>query len=101
MEGLPTDSPTGPRVYSLDVNGGRLFAGLELYGIYIFDSLTHTWSSAGLDGLSVYALLSYKSTLFAGTRREGIYCAVSPMLQPHGKRVLTWSRVKQGTLTKD
>ncbi len=91
MEGLPTLS----WIYSVAVVEGRLFAGLEQHGVYVFDALRKTWSSAGLDGLSVHALLSYKSSLYAGTATNGIYCT-SLTVRPHAKVVTTWARVKQG-----
>lgn len=107
MNGIPGN----PTVYSLTVLDGRLFAGLHGYlpqdsqGVYMFDAPAGTWSSVGLDGLSVHALLSYKSTLYAGTyydngrqwESRGIYRAVLPTVQPHGKAITTWARVKQGS----
>ena len=105
MEGLPTGSSLDldepPWIYNLAVLGGRLFAGLRRHGVYVFDALAETWSSVGLDGLSVSALLSYKSSLYAGTATNGIYCAGILRVQPHAKAVTTWARVKQGALPKD
>ena len=98
MEGLPTDSPGNPVwLYNLTVHEGRLFVGLNDHCIYVFDAQAETWFSIGLDGLSVYALLSYKSSLYAGTGDDGIYRAEIPRIQPHGKVVTTWAHVKQGS----
>ena len=96
MEGLPTPS----WIYSVAVVEGRLFAGLREHGVYLFNLDTETWSSAGLGGLSVNALLSYDSILYAGTVENGIYCT-SLTVQPHAKTVTTWARMKQGALAKD
>ena len=110
MKGLPTgshsDSAAPPWVSSLAVNRGRLFAGLsghmlpDRQGVHVFDARTETWSSVGLNGLAVYALLSYEPFLYAGAGSAyddvyGIYRARIP-IRPHGKAVTTWARVKQG-----
>ena len=99
MKGLPTgsryDSDSPPSVLSLAVHDGRLFAGLKRHGVYVFDARADTWGAVGLDGLWVYALLSYKSSLYAGTD-DGLYSATIDRLQPHGKAITTWARVKQG-----
>ncbi|MDE0300654.1 MAG: hypothetical protein OXN17_18615 [Candidatus Poribacteria bacterium] len=99
MKGLPNgsghDSDDPPSVLSLAVHGGRLYAGLKGHGIYVFDARTDTWGSVGLDGRWVYALLSYKSSLYAGAD-DGLYSAAIDRLQPHGKAVTTWASLKQG-----
>lgn len=104
MDGLPTgnsqDSHDPPYTHNLAILDERLFAGLDQHGVYVFDTPTKTWSSVGLDGLSVYALLSYKSLLYAGTR-NGLYCAGISSVRPHAKAVTTWAHVKHGTLEKD
>ena len=103
MGGLPTghhyDSDSPPSVLSLAVHDGRLFAGLKGHGVYVFDARMDTWGSVGLDGLWGYALLSYKSSLYAGTN-DGLYSAMIDRVQPHGKAITTWARVKQGALSK-
>ena len=103
MGGLPTgyryDPDAPPSVLSLAVHDGRLFAGLKRHGVYVFDARADTWGSVGLDGHWVYALLSYKFSLYAGTN-DGLYSAMIDRVQPHGKAVTTWARVKQGH-TKD
>ena len=104
MKGLPTGNSQNPDeppwVHDLAVFGGRLFAGLWVHGVYVFDTLTKTWSSVGLDGISVNALLSYKSSLYAGTR-DGVYCTSISKVHPHAKAVTTWARVKQTAHPKD
>ena len=95
----PDDSPF---VFSFAVQGGRLFAGLDTHGVYAFDSQSETWSSVGLEGLSVYSLLSH-GALYAGTTEGGIYRAeiqVLPSVQPRGKAVTTWARVKRDALAR-
>ena len=103
MAGLPTGHAWGaddpPFVFQLAVHDGRLFAGLHTRGVYVFDERSKTWSAVGLDGLSIHALLSHESVLYAGTGEDGIYCT-SLMVQPHGKVVTTWASVKQGALAK-
>ena len=73
MARLPTgafgDPNEPPHVFTFAVQGGRLFAGLHTHGVYVFDSQSETWSAAGLEGRSVYSLLSQGSALYAGTRR--------------------------------
>ena len=102
MEGLPTDSPGNPVwLYNLTVYDGRLFVGLNDHGIYVFDARAETWFPVGLDGLTITARLSYESSLYAGTGKDGIYCAAIPRVQPHAKVVTTWARVKQGDQATD
>ncbi len=77
MAGLPlgnrhrSDEP--PYISTFAVQGGRLYAGLQVHGVYVFDSESGTWSPAGLEGTSVYSLLSHGSGLYAGTAENGIY----------------------------
>ena len=103
-EGLPTGNSRGPAdppwVYNLAVHSGRLFAGLHTRGVYVFDTLSESWSSAGLNELSVYALLSHNSALYAGTK-DGVYCTAISKVHPHAKAVTTWARVKQTAHPKD
>ncbi len=106
MDGLPTGRfqhpDDSPFVFSFAVQGGRLFAGLDTHGVYAFDSQSERWSSVGLEGLSVYSLLSHGSALYAGTK-DNIYRAeiqVLPSVQPRGKAVTTWARVKRDALAR-
>ena len=77
MVGLPlgnrhrSDEP--PYISTFAVQDGRLYAGLQVHGVYVFDSKSGTWSSTGLEGPSVYSLLSHGSGLYAGTTENGIY----------------------------
>ncbi len=101
MTGLPTGSSVNPNnppyVMSFAVWNGRLFAGLNTHGVYAFDAPSETWSFVGLVGLSVSSLLSHREALYAGTFKDGIYGAepASVSVQPHGKAVTSWARVKQ------
>ncbi|MDE0299868.1 MAG: DUF1668 domain-containing protein [Candidatus Poribacteria bacterium] len=105
MDGLPIgnahDPDEPPFISSLAVVERRLFAGLRGHGVYVFDVDTETWSSVGLEGHSVHALLSYESSLYAGLGRDGIYCAGRSKVHPHAKAVTTWARMKQETFAKD
>lgn len=110
MDGLPIgnaeDSNDRPHVYSFAVRGGYLFAGLATHGVYVFDAESETWSATGLQGLSVYSLLSHGEGLYASTEEDGIYHAelrgIPPVsVQPQGKTVTTWARVKQTTHKRD
>ena len=78
MTGLPIgnlhDPDALPYVFTLAVQGKRLFAGLyHTKGVYVFDLQSQTWSSVGLEGRSVSSLLSHGSALYAGTEEDGIY----------------------------
>ncbi len=105
MDGLPIGNAHNPDdppfVSSLAVVDRRLFAGLREHGVYVFDVNTETWSSAGLEGHSVYDLLSYESSLYAGTGKDGIYRAGISTVHPHAKAITMWGRVKQEAFAKD
>ena len=105
MKGLPTGTSQDPNdppwAHDLAIHRGRLLAGLDRHGVYVFDFDTETWSSVGLDGISVRTLLSYRSTLYAGTTRNGIYRAGISTIHPHEKAVTMWARVKHRALAKD
>ena len=77
MVGLPIGHPgrpnDPPHVSTFSVHEGRLFAGVRTHGVYVFDVQSETWSSIGLEGTSVYSLLSHGSGLYAGTAENGIY----------------------------
>ena len=105
MDGLPIGSAWDPNdppwVWSFAVRGGRLFAGLETHGVYIFNADAERWSPAGLEGFSVYSLLSHTDALYAGTDENGIYRLEIPdvltttAIQPQGKALTTWAGMKQ------
>ena len=96
---------------SLAVHDDLLFVGLEQdflnlrghlprqdedvigEGVYVFDAQTETWSSTGLEGVSVDTLQSYKFSLYAGTE-DGIYRAEVIRL-PHGGVATTWEHMAQ------
>lgn len=92
-EGLPFDRDP-PHLTNLVVNRGRIFAALYYYGVYMFDVRSETWISVGLPELSVTALVSHKSDLYAATK-DGIYRASIPNVQPHGKAAIIWGAIKQ------
>ncbi len=77
MTGLPIGNRHGPNdppyVSTFVVHGGRLYAGLQTHGVYVFDLQSGTWAPTGLEGRSVYSLLSHGSGLYAGTMENGIY----------------------------
>ena len=96
-----------PSLTSLAVNRGRLFAGLYDHGVYMFDARSDTWIPAGLQWLTVSALVSHQSELYAATYAlherqagtvhtpQGIYRATILTVQPYGKAATTWGAVKQ------
>ena len=88
IQGLP---PT--KIETLAVNRGRIFAGLDRRGVWVFNERSEGWIPAGLDGLRVYSLVSHQSDLYAGTN-DGIYRASIPTVQPSGKALTTWGAVK-------
>ena len=90
--GLPTGDKM-PHLINLAVNRGRIFAGLRRRGVWVFDDRTETWIPAGLQGLTVTALVTHQSDLYAATR-EGIFRATIPIVQRHGKLAVTWGAVK-------
>ena len=96
-------------ITSSAVHDDRLYVGVsefnsnagEQSGVYVFDSNTETWSSAGLAGVRITDLLSHDSILYAGTPWNGIYASTPQRVHPHAKAVTTWARVKQAGLAKD
>ena len=89
LQGLP---PTN--IETLAVNRGRIFAGLDRRGVWMFNERSERWIPAALDGLRVYSLVSHQSDLFAATD-GGIYRASIPIVQPYGKTATTWGAVKR------
>ena len=81
----------------LAVNRNRIFAGLRENGVWTFDKRSETWTPVGLEGLTVRALVSHQSELYALTR-EGIFRATISVVQPHGKSATTWGAIKQKQL---
>ena len=81
-------------IESLAVNRGRIFAGLKRRGVWVFDERFETWFPVGLEGASIYALVSHQSNLYAATK-NGIYRASISVVQPHGKAITTWGAIKQ------
>ena len=79
----------------------------------MFDARSDTWIPAGLQWLTVSALVSHQSELYAATYAlherqagtvhtpQGIYRATILTVQPYGKAATTWGRVKQGPLAKE
>ncbi|MDE0043165.1 MAG: hypothetical protein OXT74_14095, partial [Candidatus Poribacteria bacterium] len=108
-KGFPSpDKP--PAILNLVVHRGRLFAGLRTHGVYLFDTRTQTWRTAGLEGFTVYGIVSHQSSLYAaagqtdkdGTRTiGGIYRTTTIAgVHPHAKAAATWGRLKRGGLAK-
>ena len=97
--GLPSDSDGyldyAPSLTSLAVNRGRLFAGLYDHGVYMFDARSDTWIPAGLQWLTVSALVSHQSELYAAVDDKGIYRASIPIVHSYGKSATTWGAKKQ------
>lgn len=92
MEGLPIGNRHGadypPYISAFAVHGGRLFAGLQVHGVYVFDLQSGTWAPAGLEGRSVRSLLSHEATLYAGTNADGLhYLAKAKVISPQAGTV--------------
>lgn len=98
--GLPESDGVWLRynINTFAVNRGRLFAGLNRRGVYMFDERSKMWFPAGLDGLTVSSLKSHHSDLYAATN-EGIYRALISTVQPYGKAITTWAALKEGILS--
>ena len=94
--GFPSDSDGyldyAPSLTSLAVHRGRIFAGLR-GGVFMFDQEAETWTPVGLNGSSVYSLISHQSHLYAGTD-EGIYRGSIPTVHSYGKAPTTWGALK-------
>ena len=77
----------------LAVNRNRIFAGLRNYGVWTFDKRSETWTPVGLGRLTVRALVSHQSDLYALTR-EGIFRATIRTVLPQDKAATTWGALK-------
>ena len=89
---------THHEIQVLAVNRNRIFAGLRENGVWTIDKRSETWTPVGLEGLTVRALVSHQSELYALTR-EGIFRATILVVQPHGKSATTWGAIKQKQLS--
>ena len=100
-DGLPTGSYS-PHVTTLAANRGRLFAGLDGGGVYMFDERAERFIPAGLQDYIIGALISHQSYLYASIEQfanrkhtfEGIYRASIPVVQPYGKAAATLGALK-------
>ena len=96
--GLPPPSrwPDRPdlSIQTLAVNRNRIFAGLRKNGVWTFDKQSETWTPVGLGGLTVSALVSHQSDLYALTS-DAIFRASIPTVQLYGKAATTWGAVKR------
>ncbi|MDE0300722.1 MAG: hypothetical protein OXN17_18955 [Candidatus Poribacteria bacterium] len=101
-DGLPT-GPYSPHVTTLAAHRGRIFAGLNGGGVYLFDERAERFIPAGLQDYIIGALISHRSHLYASTEQfanrkhtfEGIYRASIPVVQPYGKAAATWGAIRQ------
>lgn len=109
MNGLPNviseDANDSPYISSFAVRGAHLFAGLDTHGVYVFDSLSETWFTTGLQGVTVFSLISHGESIYAGTEENGIYRAElhipSVSVQSQGKIVTTWAYMKRTIRKQD
>lgn len=83
-----------PYINALALNRGRIFAGLQHDGVWMYDDRTETWIPVGLRSVRVYDLVSHGSYLYAATL-EGIYRAVITEVHPYNKAAATWGAIKQ------
>ena len=102
-----TNNPT--HIRTLAMNRGRIFAGLNLRGVYLFDSRSERWVPAGLQGHTVLALVSHESDLYALAHKAEqdsdnysrdrdptrLYRASIAVVQSYGKAAAIWGAVKQ------
>ena len=109
--GLPARGPRDPsstlserKIRALAVNRKRIFAGLDNFGVYMFDERSESWIDVGLgklDTLTVNALVSHKSDLYAAASLHpwgntlAIYRGSISTVQPYGKSATTWGAIKQ------
>ena len=103
-EGLPVDNTELPAyreylrtiydISALEVNRGRIFAGVRGRGVWVFDERSETWFPVGLDGAYINTLVSHQSVLYAETK-DGIYRASIPTVNVYNKLVTTWGALKQ------
>ena len=119
-DGLPEYAPWIKVTASVKVladHDNILFAGLERYGMYMFNEHTEKSIPVALDEFAITALVSHQSYLYAAVREpeiptnppweekkeayrfrepQGIYRGVIiPSVQPHGKNSATWGAVKR------
>jgi photosystem II stability/assembly factor-like uncharacterized protein len=101
-ESNPNDSDrfAGTRFASL---GKSLYVGSYLHGIHRLYAGTNEWTTAGLEGLRVWSLLTYNGGLLAGTS-EGLLRATvdqNVAVEPRGKGATAWADVKLAALTPE
>ena len=95
VEHLSHGLPHTPNVTSLAVNHGRIFAGIDALGVYMFDERSETWTNVGLGlGLLIRSLVSHQSHLYAAIDNTGIYRASIPIVNPYGRAATTWGAIK-------
>lgn len=102
-DGLPT-GPYSPHVTTLAAHRGRLFAGLNGGGVYMFDERAERFIPAGLQDFIIGDLISHQSHLYASTGQfangkhtfEGIYRASISVVQPYNKAAASWGAIKLG-----
>ena len=90
------------KIRALAVNRGRIFAGLDNLGVYMYDGRSESWIDVGLgklDTFTVDALVSHKSKLYAAASHNSgttlaIFLGSFPTVQPYGKAATTWGAVK-------
>lgn len=93
-------------VLSLAVDRGRLFAGVQRQGVYLYDERSASWTFNGLPEFSVRSLVSHDGYLYAAAGRtayrledpdrlEGIYRAAISIVNSYNKAVTTWGTIKR------
>ena len=91
------------KIRALAVNRGRIFAGLDNFGVYMYDKRFEWWVDASQDRLNTFtvdALVSHKSKLYAAASHNSgttlaIFRGSFPTVQPYGKTITTWGAIKQ------
>lgn len=108
--GLPVRGPRDQssnlserKIRALAVNRGRIFAGLDNFGVYMYDKRFEWWVDVSQDRLNLFsvdALVSHKSKLYAAASHSSgttlaIFRGSFPTVQPYGKSATTWGAIKQ------
>ena len=91
--------PDKPQIEVLALNRGRIFAGLQNGGVWMFDEPSEAWIPAGLQELRISVLVSHQSRLYAVALYDnwnfaGVFRASIPLVHPYGKAAATWGAVK-------
>ena len=63
-------------VLSFAISGNNIFAGTDLFGVYLSTNNGQNWTQTSLNNQTIYSLAISGSSIFAGTSFSG-YCSAS------------------------